>query len=99
MLALFPDAVCVFIAPPSMDALRERLKARGQDSDEVIERRMEAARGELAQAHRCQYVILNQDFATALQELLCIVDGARLRFDKQRARDPELFTRLFSDPG
>jgi guanylate kinase len=94
--AMFPDALGIFIAPPTMETLRERLKARGQDSDEVIERRMAAARGELAQAHRCQYVILNQDFASALQQLLCIVDSAGLRFHKQRAREPELFGRLFA---
>ncbi len=94
--AMFPDAVGIFIAPPTMETLRERLRARGQDSDEVIERRMAAARGELAQAHRCQYVILNQDFASALQQLVCIVDSAGLRFQKQRARKPELFGRLFA---
>ncbi len=92
---LFPDAIGVFIAPPSMETLRERLERRGQDSDEVIERRMTAARGELDQAHRFQYVIINQEFATALQQLICLVDSAGLRFEKQQAREPNLFDRLF----
>src|SRR5690606_2770214 len=52
---LFPDAVGIFIVPPSIDALRERLERRGQDSAEVIERRVAAARAELKQAHRFQY--------------------------------------------
>ena len=91
VLRLFPDAVGVFIAPPSIAELRERLMRRGQDSPEVIERRMIAARDELRQAGDFEYVIINQDFATALQQLLAIVDVARLRFAKQRARHPELF--------
>lgn len=92
---LFPDAVSVFIAPPSMQELRERLRRRGQDSDEVIERRMAAARDELLQAHSFQYVIINQDFTTALSQLATIVDAAGLRFPKQQARERRLFAQLF----
>ena len=95
VFAIFPDAVGVFIAPPSLEALRERMRARGQDPEPVIERRMAAARGELAWADRFQYVIINQEFAKALAQLLSVVDSARLRFAKQRARDPALFGRLF----
>jgi guanylate kinase len=96
---LFPDAVGIFIAPPSLETLRERMQARGQDAPEVIERRMAAARTELEQASRFQYVIINQEFATALRHLVCIVESARLRFDKQRAREPALFERLFGPKG
>jgi guanylate kinase len=92
---LFPDAVGVFIAPPSMQALRERLRRRGQDSEEVIERRMAAARDELLQAHSFQYVIINQDFTTALSQLATIVDAAGLRFPKQQARERRLFAQRF----
>jgi guanylate kinase len=88
---LFPDAVGIFIAPPSIEALRERLLKRGQDSKAVIERRVAAAEDELRQADRFQYVIINQEFASALQQLLAIVDAAALRFSKQRARHPDLF--------
>lgn len=95
---LFPDAVGIFIAPPSLATLRERLERRGQDSAEVIAQRMRAAQGELAQAPRFQYVIINQDFATAFKQLSSIVECASLRFAKQRARDPELFERLFGRP-
>lgn len=91
VLQLFPDAVGVFIAPPSIAELRERLLRRGQDSPEVIDRRLLAARDELRQAGDFEYVIINQDFATALQQLLAIVDVARLRFAKQRARHSGLF--------
>ncbi len=95
VFAIFSDAVGIFIAPPSLEALRERMRARGQDPEPVIERRMAAARGELAWADRFQYVIINQEFAKALQQLLSVVDSARLRFTKQRAREPKLFERLF----
>jgi len=91
---IYPDAVGVFIAPPSVQALRERLVARGQDSIEVIEQRVAAAEAELRQAHRFQYVIINQDFTRALDELATIVDSARLRFAQQKARHPETFCAL-----
>jgi len=91
---LFSDAVGIFIVPPSLDALRERLEQRGQDSAEVIERRVAAARAELKQAHRFQYVIINQDFATALAELRTLVEAARLRLSRQRARHPVTFRAL-----
>jgi guanylate kinase len=92
---LFPDAIGVFIAPPSIDELRARLHRRGQDSDDVIESRVAAARDELAQAWRFEYVIINQDFADACRQLTSIVDCARLRFSKQRARNEEMFAHLF----
>lgn len=92
---LFPDAIGVFIAPPSIEELRARLQRRGQDAPDVIERRVAAAKSELAQAGRFEYVIINQDFGAALAQLLSIVDSARLRFGKQRARHPQVFERLF----
>ena len=91
---LFPDAIGVFIVPPSIGVLRERLTQRGQDTAEVIERRVAAAEAELKQAHRFQYVIINQDFASALADLQTIVDAARLRFTKQQARHPATFAAL-----
>ncbi len=91
---LFPDAIGVFIVPPSIGVLRERLTQRGQDSVEVIEQRVAAAQAELRQAHRFQYVIINQDFASALADLRTIVQAARLRFAKQQARHPATFAAL-----
>ncbi len=91
---LFPDAIGVFIVPPSIGVLRERLTQRGQDSAEVIERRVAAAQAELRQAHRFQYVIINQDFASALADLRTIVQAAHLRFAKQHARHPATFAAL-----
>jgi guanylate kinase len=91
---IFPQAVSVFIAPPSMAVLRERLTQRGQDSGEVIERRLATARSELQHAGECQYVIINQDFAAAGQALVGIADAARCRFAQQKRRFPALFAEL-----
>ena len=91
---LFSDAVGVFIAPPSIEELRRRLPARGQDSEAVIERRVTAAEAELKQAHRFQYVIINQDFTSALQQLSAVVEASRLRYPKQKARSPSVFAAL-----
>lgn len=91
---LLPAVVGIFIAPPSIAELRARLTRRGQDAPEVIERRVAAAETELQQAHRFQYVIVNETFELALAQLLSIVDGAGLRFAQQQARYPELFREL-----
>ena len=91
---LFPDAVSVFIAPPSLEVLRERLTSRGQDAPEVIEKRLKAARSELEHAGECQYVIINQEFALACQALVVIADAARCRFVQQQCRHPDLFVEL-----
>ena len=91
---LYPDAVSIFIAPPSMTVLRERLTHRGKDSKAVIEQRIRNAREELEHAADFQYIIVNQDFTEALAQLLAIADAARCRFERQRARTPALFSEL-----
>jgi guanylate kinase len=90
----FPHAVGIFILPPSIAALEERLKKRGQDEPHVIARRLLAADGEIAHAAEFEYVIINQDFATALSELSSIVKATRCRFAQQAARNASLFTQL-----
>ncbi|HEX2529913.1 MAG TPA: guanylate kinase [Burkholderiaceae bacterium] len=90
----FPHAVGIFILPPSIAALEERLKKRGQDDQHVITRRILAAGGEIAHASEFEYVIINQEFATALSELRSIVKATRCRFPQQAARNASLFTQL-----
>lgn len=87
----FPQAVLVFIAPPSIEALRQRLESRGLDSPAVIEQRIQAARPELAEAGRFEYVIINQEFAGALRQLAAVVEASRCRFAQQRIRYRDLF--------
>ena len=90
----FPRAVGVFILPPSLEALRARLDQRGQDPPQVIERRLHAARGEMAHAPEFDFVIINEHFEQALGELVAIVKASRLRYASQAARARELFDRL-----
>lgn len=79
----FPEAVSIFIVPPSIAALRERLSGRGQDSDEVVERRMADARSELSHFPEYDYLVINDDFGVALAELKAIVVAERLREPRQ----------------
>jgi len=91
---LIPAAVHIFILPPSLDSLKERLEKRGQDSPEVIVRRLEAAREEMRHCTEFDYVIMNQDFARAVDDLSAIVRAARLTAPRQAARHSQLLHRL-----
>ncbi|MFI4939935.1 MAG: guanylate kinase [Burkholderiales bacterium] len=90
----FPHAVGIFILPPSIVALEERLHKRGQDDDKVITRRILAAGGEIAHAPEFEYVIINQEFAIALAELSAIVRATRCRFEQQAVRNASLFAQF-----
>jgi guanylate kinase len=90
----FPHAVGIFILPPSIAVLEERLNKRGQDEPHIITRRILAAGGEIAHAPEFEYVIINQEFATALDELVSIVKATRCRFPQQAARNAHLFAQL-----
>ena len=90
----FPEAIGIFILPPSIDALEARLRQRGQDESAVITRRLLAAGGEIAHAREFEYAIINQEFAEASQQLKSIVQAARLRFTLQARRYAQLFGQL-----
>ena len=90
----FPRTAGIFILPPSIDALEERLNKRGQDSQHVIARRLLAAGGEIAHAPEFEYVIINEEFTVALSELTAIVRATRCRFAQQAARNASLFAQL-----
>ena len=90
----FGHAVGIFILPPSIDALEARLHKRGQDSPQVIARRLLAAGSEIAHAPEFDFVIINEDFDTALAQLSAIVTATRLRYGSQAARHHELFAQL-----
>lgn len=91
---LFPHAAGIFILPPSIAALEERLKKRATDEPHVITRRVLAAGGEIAHAPEFEYAIINQEFSVALSELTAIIRAARCRFAQQAARNAELFSQL-----
>ena len=74
-----PDAVSVFVYPPSIDALRKRLLGRRTDSPEVVERRLTNAPGELRQYREYDYLVVNDDLEQAVARLTAIVDAERAR--------------------
>ena len=92
-----PDAVSVFILPPSRTALEERMRKRGQDSEEVIARRLAAAREEMSHYGEFDYVIINEIFDTAVAEMCSIFTASRLRKDAQVARHARTISALLAD--
>ena len=89
-----PAAVSVFILPPSRQALAQRLRGRGQDSDEIIARRMRDARSETEHYAEYDYLLVNDDFASALAQLRAVVTAERLRLANQRLRQRSLLAEL-----
>jgi guanylate kinase len=94
--AVMPHAVSIFIVPPSIPELERRLRGRGQDSEEVIQRRVAAALSELRHVDEFDFVIINNDLQVALADLAAAVRASRLVFSRQQARWPEVFRFLSS---
>ena len=91
---LFPHAVLIFILPPSWDELKQRLIRRGDTAEEVIAKRMSAARNEVAQAKHFDFVVINAVFETALFDLKAIVQAQRLKYATQRRNRSTVFRAL-----
>jgi guanylate kinase len=94
---LFPNAVLIFVLPPSWDELLQRLRRRGEDKPEVIERRMVNARLEVAQARHFDFVIINALFEAAVFDLKTIVHSQRLKYTSLRRAKPAVFAALNLD--
>jgi guanylate kinase len=90
----FPDAIGIFILPPSRGILRERLDGRKQDDAAVIERRTQAAVEEISHYSEYDFIVINADFATALADLQAIVRATRLRLAAQAERQQRLLRDL-----
>ncbi|HEX7814907.1 guanylate kinase [Dyella sp.] len=91
-----PDCVSVFILPPSRKELERRLRGRGSDSPEVIERRLHNSREEIAHAHEFDYIIVNDRFEDALGDLQSIVHAVRQRAGLQWQRHERLIEELLA---
>jgi len=91
---LIPSAQWIFIFPPSINALEERLRKRGQDDEATIARRLAAAHVELLHAHEADYIVVNDSFDQALIDLKHILTSSRLRSGPAMARNPALLRRL-----
>lgn len=94
----FPGAVSIFISAPSIEALRERLCARGQDSQEIIARRMRDARNELSHYPEYDFLVVNDCFEEALGQLRCIVRAERQRTERQAVAVQASLEAMLADP-
>ncbi len=93
---LVPEALSVFILPPSREALESRMRSRGQDSEETIARRLAAAREEMSHYDEFDFVIVNEDFPTAVREMQAIFVGSRQRLHVQQERHAALIAALLA---
>jgi len=91
---IFPDASGIFILPPSLETLKQRLISRKQDSAEVIARRLAVAREDIRHVNEFDYVIINNDFNVAAQDLLAVFRARRLELSRQAARYTALIREL-----
>ncbi len=91
-----PESRSIFILPPSQEALRHRLTNRGQDSDEVIEHRMREAISEMSHYGEYDYLVINDDFSHALEDLKAIFRANRLKQEAQQCRAGDLLARLLA---
>ncbi|MDX2374065.1 guanylate kinase [Psychrobacter sp. PP-21] len=95
---IFPDATTVFILPPSIDTLRQRLSTRAQDTSEVIERRLAGAVHEMAQYVNSDFVIINDNFEVALAELKALIIADRQTLARQQQRYHRTISNLLNKP-
>jgi guanylate kinase len=93
---LMPQSISIFILPPSLTALRERLTRRGQDDAQVIDQRMAEAANEMSHYAQADYLVINDNFSTALADLQAILRSAHLRRDSQCQQHRALLEDLLS---
>lgn len=91
---IYPQSISIFILPPSLEALEQRLNNRGQDSEEVINKRVATAHEEMRHVVEFDYVTINDNFDVALQDLLAIVRASRLKTQSQLQRHAALVQKL-----
>ncbi|SEL78532.1 guanylate kinase [Colwellia chukchiensis] len=91
-----PEVTSIFICPPSKQALEQRLRSRGQDSDAVIQERMAQAQAECSHYQEFDYIIINDDFEQALADLTTIVNNQRLKRSQQACQYSDLFADLLA---
>ena len=91
---IFPQAVSVFILPPSADTLAARLKSRAQDDAGVIQKRLAAAREEISHIAEFDNIIINNQLDEALSDLICVIKAERLKKERQIAKHRKLINEL-----
>ena len=93
---LLPDSAWLFILPPSLEALKSRLQARGQDAEDTIDLRMRAARDEMSHWDEADYLIINDHFDVALEALQALLRSLRLRTGQQQSALQDLIEDLLT---
>ena len=93
---LVSDCKSIYILPPSITALRERLTSRGQDDEAVIDKRMREAVSEMTHYAEFEYLVINDDFDTARDDLAAIIMGERMAFEHQQQKHAQLLTELLT---
>jgi guanylate kinase len=91
---LVDDCKTIFILPPSVTALRERLTSRGQDDENVINKRMREAVSEMSHYVEFDYLVINDDFEEARRDLAAIITGERMRIERQQQKHARLLAEL-----
>jgi|TARA_B110000211_G_scaffold224379_2_gene275369 guanylate kinase len=91
-----PDVTTIFISPPSKQELENRLRGRGQDSEEVIQARMSEAQAQCSHYQEFDYIIVNDDFEQALADLTTVVNNQRLKRSQQASEHQALFDELLA---
>ena len=97
LLQMFPDAVTIFILPPSREVLEQRLRARGQDSEVIISRRMQEARADISHYTEYDYLLVNDDFSQAVADLQSIIHSRNLRREAQEEALRDLLASLLKE--
>jgi guanylate kinase len=97
--AMIPEAIWIFVLPPSIQALKDRLLHRAQDDEATIQKRVAAAKEELTHVAEANYLVINDDFEAALAELNHVVSASRLRKSSQLVRHQKLAQELTQELG
>jgi guanylate kinase len=93
---LLPDCISIFILPPSLEALHERLQKRGQDNQAIIEKRMLEAQNDISHYNEFDYLLVNEHFEKTLDDLKGIIRSGRYRLEKQVLRHADLLNNLLN---
>ena len=98
LMEVYPEAVTIFMVPPALESLESRLRGRGTESEEQLAIRLGVARAEIAEAHRYQYVVVNEDLDRAVSDFIAIIDAERQRTARQSQRLQQLVAPAAEEP-
>jgi len=98
LMEVYPDAVTIFMVPPALESLEARLRGRGTETSEQLQIRLGVAKSEIAQAHRYQYVVVNEVLERAVSDFIAIIDAERQRTSRQSKCLQQLIAEPAEEP-